>query len=97
VAGVTAREIEVEGVSGDFSMELLPGAEKVEIEMISGDINLYVPEDLGFTMETESVSGDTNVSVSVTNRGDTMIAGDGSCKINLETVSGEMNIRKLDH
>lgn len=96
VAGVTAREIEVEGVSGDFSMELLPGAEKVEIEMISGDINLYVPEDLGFTMETESVSGDTNVSVSVTNRGDTMIAGDGSCKISLETVSGEMNIRKLD-
>lgn len=96
VRGVSAKDIDLACVSGDLEVYLESAPKEISVENVSGNNTLYVPESIGFTLETESISGDTNVNMSVTNKGDLMIHGDGSCKIKMETVSGEMNVYRFE-
>ncbi|MBO4888393.1 MAG: DUF4097 family beta strand repeat protein [Firmicutes bacterium] len=91
---ISARKIEFETVSGDMTVSLAKAAKKIKGNTVSGELTVYVSEDIGFTAETESVSGDTNVNMSVTNHNDKIIHGDGDMEIELNSVSGDMNIYK---
>ncbi|MBO6159351.1 MAG: DUF4097 family beta strand repeat protein [Firmicutes bacterium] len=96
VKGVNAKDIDLACVSGDVELYLESAPKEISVENVSGDNTLYIPESVGFTLETESISGDTNVNLSVTNRGNLMVHGDGSCNIKMETVSGEMNVSRFE-
>ena len=91
---ISAEKIELETVSGNMTFSLATAAEKIRANTVSGELTIYLSEEIGFTAETESVSGDTNINMSVTNRGDKTIHGDGDMDIELNSVSGNMNIYK---
>ena len=91
---LSAEKIKLETVSGNMTLSLASAAEKINANTVSGELTIYVSEDIGFTAETESVSGDTNINMSVTNHADKMIHGDGEMEIELNSVSGNLNIYK---
>ena len=90
-----AREISLETTSGNCALELTERTEKIDLDSVSGDLELFLPKAVGFTLRLDTVSGkfrsDFDYSVP---KDDTYIFGDGSCTVNADTVSGNVNIRQ---
>lgn len=92
----TVEEVSLEAVSGECRLELSGGVRSVEMETVSGDMELYLPESKGFTAEIDTVSGDFASEFTTSVSGDMHRYGDGACQISMESVSGDLSIKKRD-
>ncbi len=81
-------------VSADCTAILTDKPRQIEMDSVSGDLSLTLPADTGFTVELDSVSGSLSSDFSTTTKGDRYYCGDGSCKIDADTVSGDIQIYK---
>lgn len=75
-------------------------ASGMSLSTVSGDITLYLPEDASFDLDISTVSGEINSGFkvlidSVSKRRLQGEVGDGGINIELETVSGDISLRKL--
>ena len=91
---IAVDKLDIETVSGDVELTLMNEAKNIDMETVSGDLTLHVPEEMGFTAETNSVSGDTNTDMTVTGSGKKMVHGDGKTRIQMDSVSGNLYIYK---
>ncbi len=87
-----ATLVDVDSVSGDCTLKMLECPSKIDMDSVSGSISLWIPSDSGFTAELHTVSGKINCAIPVTTSGKKMVAGNGSSEIDIETVSGNLNI-----
>lgn len=67
---------------------------EVELECVSGDMELTLPENAGFSAKMDSMKSDLTSDFPVTKNGSIYTSGDGACKIEFEGVSGDLTIRK---
>lgn len=79
--------------SGDISCEMKKAVSKCEIRTVSGEITLGMPDDLGFTVKIDSVSGNFRSDLALKKDGKTYVYKDGSTEVFLKTTSGDMMIR----
>ncbi len=86
--------IDVEAVSGKVTMNLENCPEEIKTETVSGSINIYIPENDGFTVEYDSVSGKFKCDFEVKMSKKEAIYKNGKSDFELETVSGGININK---
>ena len=86
--------LDCDGASADCDIRLSNCPNRIEMDLASGDLNLTLPEDCGFTANLEALSGklDTDFQVSHTNKG--LVSGDGSCRIDMSAMSGNVFIHK---
>lgn len=87
------REVKTESVSGGVSLVLTSAAEEIKMNSVSGAQTFALPEDCGFTLKFDSVSGTLDSALALTAQGGTYRFGDGGCKIEVETVSGDLKLR----
>lgn len=87
------REVKTESVSGGVSLVLTSAAEEIKMNSVSGAQTLALPEDCGFTLKFDSVSGTLDSALALTAQGGTYRFGDGGCKVEVETVSGDLKLR----
>ena len=92
----TLRTLDMDTVSGGLRAVLLAPVEKISMDSVSGELELYIPEGMGFRAEIDSVSGDLECSLPMSKKGDTYICGDGAAEIEMDTVSGDMSIAVID-
>jgi hypothetical protein len=59
----------------------------------SGNLDITLPSNCGFTAETGGLSFDFTTDFQTTTRNGAHIHGDGSCRIEIEALSGRVNIR----
>ena len=85
--------VDVVTVSGDCTVTLDEMSREVELESVSGDMTLVIPEGSGFTARWDSVSGDLRSDLEIRSSGGQYIRGDGSAKIDAESVSADLTIR----
>lgn len=85
--------LDVSTVSGECTLTLGEMSREVELESVSGDMMLVIPEDSGFTAQWDSVSGDLHSELEIRSSGGQYIRGDGAAKIDAESVSGDLTIR----
>ena len=99
-AGVT--RLEAGTVSGDldFDLGVAPGA-RIEVETMSGDVTLRVPADLSARIEASTFSGSIRSDIGTVEEeehgpGSSLkaTAGSGEGSINLESFSGDIELRK---
>lgn len=91
-------------VSGDLEIEMgNPGTKDLAFSTISGDITLWLPSDFGATIEFQSLSGDfyTDFDLAVHRQRGRWVGtslegaiGGGGRLLSLETVSGDVEVRK---
>lgn len=90
-----AREISLETTSGNCALELTEHSKKIDLDSVSGDLELILPKAAGFTLRLDTVSGkfrsDFDYSIP---KDDTYVSGDGSCTVSADTISGNVNIRQ---
>lgn len=87
-------KIDAGSTSGEIILrsEILP--ESTSIHTVSGDISLGIPENDGFTLHFNSVSGDLSTSFQTYGDKHTMQYKDGGAQIDLNTTSGDVHLHK---
>lgn len=68
---------------------------RLDLDMMSGDLDLTLPEDAGFTLRMDGLNGDFSSDFETTIKNGSQVSGDGSCRINVDALSGDVTIRKV--
>ncbi len=84
--------LELSSVSADCTVSLL-NFQNIDLDTVSGDMILYLPDLKGFTATLDTVSGEFTSELATTSSGNTYQYGDGSGRINTNSVSGDILIR----
>ena len=69
--------------------------EELKVSAVSGSVTAVLPSVPGFTAQAETVSGHISYELPLTKQGSHYICGDGSGKVSLETVSGNIGISEM--
>lgn len=66
----------------------------IEVDTASGDVDLTLPADAGFTAEIEGMSTQFSSDFPTATKNDRHICGDGKCAIKVDAMSADVTIRK---
>ena len=83
------------GVSANCEINAMNVPKSIEMEGVSGNLDLWIAEDCGFNASIETVSGRFSSDFATTTQNGNYVYGDGACRIEMEGVSGDINIHKL--
>lgn len=93
VSSLDTRDFELNSVSGNSHISFASQPQDIEMDTVSGDIQLVLPEDIsGYSISNESVSG----SINTNDFGNTFYYGDGYTRIEHNAVSGNLTIEKSE-
>nr|MBQ8244303.1 DUF4097 family beta strand repeat protein [Oscillospiraceae bacterium] len=67
---------------------------RIDMDSMSGDLDLTLPENAGFKVSMDGMSSEFNSDFETTINNGNYICGDGSCKITMAGMSGDLYIRK---
>ncbi len=81
--------LECDTASGSFTGILENTPISIEMDTASGDLDITLPENTGYQVELDALSGRFTSEF-----GNSLYYGDGSCKIDFDGVSGDIQIRK---
>ncbi len=87
-------DISVESVSGAVSLSFENAPDHLDAESVSGNVEISLPEDSGFSLKFESVSGDLDSDIELSADGGKYLCGNASSRFDIETVSGNLDIKK---
>lgn len=90
----TLETLDCDAASADCKIEVTNIPRSVKLDAMSGDLELILPPDAGFTCNLDSMSGSFNSDFEFRTISETYIHGDGSCKINVSALSGDVSILK---
>lgn len=94
----TLDVLDCDAVSASCTAILNNTPKSINMDSVSGDLNLTLPEDCGFTANMDTLSGGFTSDFATTATGKHHVHGDGSCRISVSGVSGDIVIRKCgDH
>lgn len=69
---------------------------RMDLDSMSGDLDITLQEDCGFTVSTEGLSSDFISDFPTTMKNGNRVYGDGSCRIDVDALSGDVTIRKAE-
>lgn len=88
------KELDIDSVSANARLKLDNVPDRIEMDSVSGELDVTLPTDAGFTLESDTLSKHLNCEFDTTNSGDRIRCGDGHCRIDLSGFSGKMSIHK---
>lgn len=91
----TLRTVSAESVSGEINVSFLTMPTNIQMETVSGAMTLGLPENEGFKVDYDKVSGDFDCDFDVRINKNMAMYKNGVNKIDLETVSGNMKILSI--
>ena len=66
---------------------------RMDMDSMSGDLDITLPETAGFTVTMDGMSSDFSSDFETTIKNGNYTHGDGSCRINVDAMSGDVTIR----
>ena len=87
------KDIEVNSVSTNVEATFSKMPEDIELNNVSGNTLLYVPEDAGITLEYNGLVSNFYSELPVARKGKNKVIGNGACEIECNSVSGELAIK----
>lgn len=91
------EELSVSTISGDISASLRTQPLDVDMDSVSGTLNLGLPANAGFTVEHDSVSGSFSCAFPTEDLGGHRLrCGSGGASIRMNTTSGNMDVKRRD-
>ena len=86
------EKLELKGASADCNLRLSDAPAAIGMNTASGDLNLTLPDNCGFTLNRSSLSGAFQSDFATTTENDRIVCGDGACQITFSSLSGNINI-----
>lgn len=90
------KEFDCDSVSGRATLTVSKAPEKINCDSVSGDVTLVFGECEGFTVNFDKISGNFSSDFPTTESDGKRVYGDGSTKINVDAISGKLQIKKAD-
>ncbi len=90
----TLRKLDLDSASAGAKVNLSNHPKSIQIDSASGDLDLTLPEDCGFTVKLDTLSGSCSTEQDTVKRDEKLIHGDGTCKIEVDGLSSSVHIRK---
>lgn len=86
--------VDCDAASASCTLILKNTPKSIEMDTASGDLDITFPEECGFTVRLDGISTRFNSDFPTTNKNGMYVYGDGSCRIEVDTVSGNVTIRQ---
>ena len=90
----TLKELDFDAASAQFNGEFFSVPSKLNLDAMSGDMTLVLPEYSGFYLELDTMSGSFDSDFDFHTMGAHYECGDGACKIKVSAMSGDVCILK---
>lgn len=87
-------ELDYDAASVSFKGIFTNVPQYINVDTASADLELTLPENAGFTVTMDAMSSDFTSDFETVTRNGSHICGDGSCRIDVDTMSGDVTIRK---
>lgn len=78
--------------SGNVFLAADAAPKELDVDTVSGAVTLYLPENAGFTLDFDTVSGDYSSELSCAVKDGRYVCGDGSGDYEIDTTSGDVRI-----
>lgn len=88
------NQMECDAASANVVLELTNTPKSLKLDTASGDLDVVLPQDAGFTVAMETMSGKFQSDFNTTQRNGNYVAGNGRCRIAVDAMSGDVTIRK---
>lgn len=88
------ESLDCDAASASVYLELDNTPRKMDMDTASGDLELTLPADTGFTVSMDGLSTDFHSDFETTVRNGNFLYGDGSCRIEVDAMSGDVTIHK---
>lgn len=88
-------EVEFDTVSGNLNLSSKICPSRINADGVSGSVTLFLPENEGFTYKYDSVSGSLNCEFQVSQGDGKGTYKNGDAKFSFDSVSGDVEIKKL--
>ena len=88
------NELDCDAASASFRSVLSNVPSRVSMDSMSGDLDITLPENAGFTVDMDAMSSKFSSDFPTTSRNGSHICGDGYCRISVSAMSGDVIIRK---
>jgi DUF4097 and DUF4098 domain-containing protein YvlB len=89
------KSLDAKASSGDGTYTLRTVPENTQIKTSSGNITVNLPEEIDVTAQFKVVSGDVSYEQVFSKDGDTYVIGSGANNMNINAISGNIDIRIL--
>lgn len=89
----TMKQLDFDAASASVQAVLDNVPSRIDMDSMSGDLDLTLPENAGFTLSIDAMSSDFISDFDTTVHNGNYIAGDGSCRIQIDGMSGDVYIR----
>lgn len=86
--------LDFDAASASFTGTFLNCPEEIEIDGMSGDLNLALPEKSGFTVTMDGLSSNFRSEFGYEQRNGAFVSGDGRCRIDVSGLSCDVYISK---
>lgn len=86
--------LECDSASANCTLFLYNTPNLIEMDGASGDLDVTLPDDCGFTCKMDGLSNHFQSDFPTTTSNGSYVYGDGSCRINVSGISGNVTIRK---
>ena len=88
--------LDCDSASADISAVITNIPEQVDVDTMSGNLNLTLPSDCGFTVILDGLSTELTSDFPTTVKNGNHVCGNGRCRIELDAISGCITIRRAD-
>lgn len=89
--------VKTEGVSAKCVLKATSCPNSIKMETVSGNLELYFPEEYGFQVDLDGVNKSFHSDLSTTTEDGRYIhPGNETCRISVDTVSGSLTIHKAN-
>lgn len=69
---------------------------RLNMDSMSGDLDITLPADAGFTLSMNAMSSDFSSDFETSMKNGNYVCGDGRCRINVDCMSGDVTIRMAE-
>lgn len=90
----TLNVLDFDGASASCYLEVTNIPSRISMDGMSGDLDLTLPENCGFTVSIDATSSDFHSDFPTVMSGGDYVYGDGHCRISFSGMSGDLTIRK---
>lgn len=92
----TLNTLDFDAASAKFTGVLYNTPSRMKVDSMSGDLDLTLPEDTGFTVKMDGMSNGFTSDFPTTMRNNSHVCGDGRCFIEVDGMSSDVTIRRSD-
>ena len=90
----TLNILDCDAASASINLVVTNIPKRIDIDTASGDLDLTLPENCGFSVSLDTMSGDFSSDFPTVMTAGNYLHGDGTCRINISAMSGDVIIRK---